>query len=277
MYGDPMGAAFWLLVAVCVCVITIFALGKIWRPDEPKPAPPPPAVKPLARTAQVILAYNNSKFPLGIPVITNPIKGTAIHRITEAQAQRSGDLIDAACANGAYDLTMLLAELGVESWIDPNCLNKNEGPGESNEGNKLGQAGWDVGLAQLKAGLLVGNSGIKTVADALAFALDPMRAIPYHVHTMQMLVVWAKAIIAKGDSGIDYRFSDPRLLATCAYNFGRTGVLDEYYYKGTFPDGGKNPDGTTRSVHGLSVMNDEAYFSKQLGVPSIFADLKAPQ
>lgn len=258
-----------LLGILCV-ILAIVAINIIedfvWAAGDPWYLNPPDSAH-LSRLAEVIWEYNTTHPLLSkTGVFRNPIRGTVIHMITANQAITIAAIIQAVVKVTGYPITFLLACLAIESVLDPACENHNIGPGESNEGNKLGQAGWDMGIGQFKLGELISKT--MTLAQALAYAMNPSWAIPYHVRDMQGEVEWAKGIIAQGDSNADYRFSNPYVLATCAYNFGRTGVLEEYYSKGLFPDG---QDG--RKVHGIDVMQDEAYFALKLGVPSIFKDL----
>jgi len=266
------------VVDICLAIfaLSMVALAVIPHP-EGTPIPSAPLTKPLSKTAAVVLKYNNEHpFFSKAPVWTEPAPGVTIHKIPPSTAQEEADVAEAASVREKYPLTMIFAALGVESVLDPLCENHNAAPGESNEGNKFGPAGWDMGLGQFKLGILAKALGI-TLAQAQELAFTIKWAIDYHVAVMKKEVAWANTVIAQnqGNSNVDYRFRDPYLLATCSYNYGRNGVLEQYYYKGTFPDGGKNPDGTPRKNHGASVMSDEAYFAKQLGVTSIFAYLKA--
>ena len=228
---------------------------------------------------QIILNYNNglSNFANGATVWPPSTasaqllgEGVLIHKIDLPTAA----LISTRIKYGLGSLTELmpgmdlvsyaLACLAIESTLDPNCQNANTGV------NSLGVARsnpnndpmlYDMGIAQLKLEYIKAP-GVVDHASALAFALDVDKAIPYFASIMADHVSWAQGIIAKNTSSApDVRLSNPLLLATGAYNFGDTGMLNTYYETGMFPS------------HCQDVIDLEEYFSTKRGVPSIFADL----
>lgn len=244
-------------------------LGYIPRKAPPVQLPPPVPVSSLSPLAKVILDYNQSRpfFALS-DSYSIPAKGVIIHKITAAQAQILAGAIAESAAKYGLPISYVLACLAIESCLDPNCVNGNLGPGRSNPTND--PLGYDDGVGQEKLRYLIGYHGILTADEARQFAFDIPKAVDYHCAVMAGDIAWAKQIIAQYPSIGDPRFHDPLVLATGAYNFGKTGILDNYYMKDVFTDG---QDG--RSNHCQTVINDEAFFAKQIGVTSCFASLAA--
>lgn len=212
---------------------------------------------------QAILAYNNnlSNFAKGTPW-TDATKGVVIHKITAEQAQIVASQVKEQAPKAGLPYLFTLGCIAIESTLDPLCVNGNLGPGESNVANDPG--GYDTGLCQLKLKYLVPKP-CATVEEARAFALDPVRAIPYHVSIMAGNVLWMQNWIENNDSSApDPRFLDPAagplLGGTLAYNFGRTGALT-YLENGSFPS------------HCQQVLDLTNYFAAKTGQTSPFAGL----
>lgn len=236
-------------------VVLQFLAALLQRLGQLIPVQVPPT---LSQHAGVVLTYNNQhpEF-VADDVWSDPARGSMLHKITPQQAQIVATQLDIGCSQTGFDLAGMSACIAVESWFDPNAVDGNyEG---SNPTKSLG--GMDVGVCQFKLNDLVGSNGLTTVIEADAFASDPTTAIPYFFKYMQSKIAWAKQIIEQSPSVADPRFHDPIILATCAYNYGETGVLEEFYYKGLFPDG---LDG--RPDHGVSVINDWKYFAAKYGI-----------
>ncbi|MGB8910004.1 MAG: hypothetical protein WCC84_14760 [Candidatus Cybelea sp.] len=220
---------------------------------------PDTGLTPLARA---ILEYNNGLLFFKLAAsYTVALKGVVIHKIDAVQAAAVAEAIAAGAKEYDLDPCFLSGCLLIESTGDPNCQNGNLGPGESNTQND--PLGYDMGVAQLKLRYLVGSAqGVSDAADARAFALDITQAIPYFCSLMAGKVAYAKTVIAKNTSSVpDKRLNNPYLLATGMYNFGDTGMVENYYVKGLFPS------------HCQQVEDLTNYAAKATGQPSIFGNL----
>jgi hypothetical protein len=234
-------------------------------------APAMPAMTGVAplQTKDAILRYNNGlSFFAKSDMYENSAEGVVIHRITDDQAAAISTRIKPSAFQYELPLAYALACLAIESTLDPQCVNKNIGTNaagvvRSNPSND--PAGSDVLIAQLKLKYLVNAApGVGNVDEALAFALDVDKAIPYFCSLMATKVLWATNIIERDSSSApDVRFKQyPFLLATGNYNFGPTGMLS-YYETGQFPS------------HCQHVVDLSKYFSKALGQPDVFPDITA--
>ena len=248
-----------------IAIIAILAIGAVASKWVPRPAPPTgvptDAVAPSDKLASVIFTYNATKPYFAISDSWSvPAKGVIIHKITQAQANEISTAVQAAATKYGLPLTYALACLAVESVLDPNCVNGNLGPGESNTAND--PLGYDDGIAQLKLRYLVGAApGVTDSASAYLFAKDVNRAAPYFCSLMAGHFAAAKEILAKDTSSApDVRLRNPWVYATGSYNFGETGMA-KVFASGEYPS------------HCTSVVSDEQYFAAKLGLPSIFADL----
>lgn len=224
------------------------------RPEVPLPD------RDVTAVAKVILGYNNGLLIFKVlPIWTNPVKGSTIHKIDATQAMAVAEQIVRWSPFHNLPVTLTKANLAIESTFDPNAENRNIGPGESNVDTPNDAGGYDEGVAQLKLKELSDSLAGATLEQKMSFALDITRAIPYHCDDMSGLVATAKEIIAANTSSVpDPRLSNPYLLAACLYNFGRTGGK-AIYESGQFPS------------HCQHVLDLEQSFAKQLGVPSCFA------
>lgn len=216
----------------------------------------------LTPLARAILEYNNGLlfFKLASSY-TVALKGVVIHKIDAVQAAAVAEAIAGGAKEYDLDPCFLSGCLLIESTGDPNCQNGNLGPGESNTQND--PLGYDMGVAQLKLRYLVGSAqGVSDAAEARAFALDITQAIPYFCSLMAGKVAYAQTVIAKNTSSVpDKRLNNPYLLATGMYNFGDTGMVENYYVKGLFPS------------HCQQVEDLTNYAAKATGQPSIFGNL----
>jgi hypothetical protein len=101
------------------------------------------------------------------------------------------------------------------------------------------------------------------VTDAHAFACDPAKAIPYMATTMKLLLGYADALIQDSKrSDAPPAFMNRFVVATGAYNFGRTGMKQIVTSAVTVPQ------------HCTVVMSYERQYAKQLNVPSVFQDVE---
>jgi len=207
--------------------------------------------------ARAVLAYNNGvSFFKTASSWTIPIKGVVLHKIDAATALAVSKQVTLSAAAAELPLPYVLGCLAIESVLDPACQNGNLGPGESNTADD--PLGYDMGISQIKLRYLIGHEGVSDAASARAFALDVAKAIPYHCSIMAGNVAWAEDIIAKDTSAHpDPRMKNPLILATWAYNAGRTGSLVDFS-NGTWP------------AHCQQVLDLTNYFSKALGVPPLF-------
>lgn len=194
--------------------------------------------------ADIVLRENNKWFPLpSVSVLTNETKGVTMHKIDALTAHAIAMLIEA----GPLPLPYALACADIEGIYDPACVNGNLA-GSNPTGNPLG---FDMGICQLKLGYLMASEKL-TVDDAREFAFDPKRAIPYFMRTMESDLAWADTVLPQMTDVWRNRY----LLATCAYNFGRTGVAK--FFGGPIPS------------HGQHVMDMERVFAADLNLPSVF-------
>lgn len=212
--------------------------------------------------AQAILTYNNGLafFKLSGSYFV-AAKGVVIHKIDAVQAAPIAEAIEAGAKDYELDQCFLTGCLLIESTGDPACQNGNLGPGESNTQND--PLGYDIGIAQLKLRYLVGAAqGVTDAPSARAFAFDIAKAIPHFCSLMASKVAYAKTVIADNTScAPDPRLNDPYLLGTGMYNFGNTGMVENYYATGLFPS------------HCQQVEDLTNYVAKATGQPSIFATL----
>lgn len=240
-------------------------LAKYKAPPAGKTPIVPPAVAPQPPThdatqltvtavSEAVREYNNGLALFKIASEwTNPIKGATIHKISDAQAGVVARNIVQYATLAGLPIPYVMACLAIESTFDPQCVNKNLGPGGSNPKND--PLGYDTGIAQLKLKYLpdtLGDQGAKRI-----FALDPSKAIPYHCHDMAGRLKAAKDLIGKtSSSAVDPRLeSSPLLLATAMYNFGISGGT-KVFEAGQFPS------------HCQHVLDLERMFASRLGMPS---------
>jgi hypothetical protein len=226
---------------------------------ERRSTDPGTTVSPLAKA---ILNYNNGLLFFKLAASYSiPIKGVVIHKIDAMQAAAIAVEIEAGAARYDLDPCFLTGCLLIESTGDPNCQNGNLAPGESNTQND--RLGYDMGVAQLKLRYLTGSApGVTDAPGARAFALDITRAIPYFCSLMAGKVAYAKTVIAQNTAPVpDTRLNNPYLLGTGMYNFGNTGMVENYYSKGIFPP------------HCQQVQALTNYTAKATGQPSIFESL----
>lgn len=220
------------------------------------------SISDLGPLAQAILTYNNGlSFFKDAASYTVAAKGVVIHKIDGVQATAIADPIEAGAKEFGLDPCFLSGCLLIESTGDPSCQNGNLGPGESNTQND--PLGYDMGIAQLKLRYLVGSAtGVTDAASARSFALDITKAIPYFCSLMAGKVAYAKTVIAENISTVpDPRLKNPYLLGTGMYNFGDTGMVENYYAKGLFPS------------HCQQVEDLTNYVAKAGGQPSIFGSV----
>lgn len=194
-------------------------------------------------------------------------EGIMIHQVAPSEADAAAPVFIRAAASYLLPLTGVLAWSAVESVFDKYCINKNwgcnlDGTPRSNE-PAHNDADDDLGIFELKAGLLIGRApGVTNLAQAQTFAYDIKNAIPYACSLYAEHVAWAETQIATGfPAYVDPRFRNRYVLATCAYNFGRVGVLRDWVVKGKFPP------------HGVSVIRYEQKFAEWMQLPTIHAGL----
>ena len=227
----------------------------------PAPTPVPNPVPSLVDTVAGIMLGENHKIPfiLGITEYKVPIKGVTIHKIDEATAQKCAQIVIANSTppgegdSDPFPLSYALACLLIEGAGDPGCVNLNTGPGRSNPTGD--PAGGDYGFCQLKAKYLIGQSGITTVDEAIAFALDPAKAIPYFVRVMREHLAQADALALPANTNPVYlsRWAQ----ATIFYNFGLTGGTKLMTENAPLPS------------HVLHVAHYDYAFAKTLGVAPV--------
>lgn len=220
------------------------------------PTSPPPATPGLNPVAAEILRYNNGLaiFAGGASVYTNAAKGATIHKIEAPQAALVGSTIESQCSDHpSMPLGYTMGCLAIESAFDPLACNDNLA-GSNTQNDPLG---YDEGVAQFKLRFVPDSYGI-TVAEKLAFALDPSRAIPFFIEKMEGELAWAQGQIASGlPSQVDPAFSNAYYLATAVYQAGETGVM-------AIIESGQ------RSTHADEVVDLERAFCKALGLNTIF-------
>ena len=206
------------------------------------------------QVAKLILDYNYAHVWM---THTNPVTGSTVHRIDAAAANLVAEQVVAA-ATDEVPLPYLLASIAIESAFDPNAEMKNLGPGHSNPQND--PLGYDEGVCQLKLRYLIGQHGITDEKSAMAFALDPAKAIPHMADLIATKIEDAGRIIAGGlRSDIDPRWSNPYTIAAAEYNFGATGAANLLR------------DGAPLPGHCTTVITLEQRFASQLGLPSVFS------
>lgn len=209
----------------------------------------------LDDVAQQIVSHNHSVLK-DLPIYVNPIKGAVIHSINDRTAARLSYYIQLNAVQYHIPLTYLLASIAIESAFDPNADNANKGPGESNTADD--PLGHDTGISQIKLKYLLGQLGVETLAEAQDFALDITKAIPYQCSLLAGDLVWAEGLLATPSSAPDPKMQNKYALASCSYNFGRTGAEKMF-------NGGEWPP------HCQEVMDLEKWFAQELKVPSAYA------
>jgi len=216
------------------------------------------------------ILQSNLSFMKWNSVWADPSAGTAFHRIDGTLATALAKVISLQCVAYAepaalqLPICFYLACIAIESRFDPQCQN-----GNFHSSNLTHDpAGYDVGIAQLKLKYLAPALGVD-VPTANTYALNPEQALPYMAKLMRELVQFATALIGAnaGDSAILPAFCNPWLVATCAYNFGETGMA------GTADSPGIFQTATEIPAHGKLVIELEQGFCKQLGLPSVFASI----
>lgn len=221
--------------------------------------------------ADIILRENNAHFDFpNVNVLTDDIKGVRMHKIDMVQSQKQSALFYKYV--GSRPQAFCLACVDIEAIYDPNCVNGNYGPGESNPTRDPG--GFDVGWCQLKLKYVAAARGI-TVEQAETLALDPEAAIQYFFGAMDIHLVQADAIIANPPTGFNAAYSNRYLLATCLYNFGLDGMTKPYI--------ARDPNDETKTIpmppritqadvvsHGKHVINLERKIAQELGTASVF-------
>ena len=198
--------------------------------------------------SQIMLAQNNSHFPGAELYLSNPAKGVTMHKIPPEMADDLADTFTKNVSN--FPVPYALACMCIEALFDPNCVNGNL-MGSNKQNDPLG---YDMGMCQLKLKYLPTG----TLEERKAFAFDPNQAIPYFVRTMQTNVSWASTQIGSFESDVFEDFRNPYFLATCAYNFGKVGILEMITTKEPLP------------THGIHVRDLERTFAKELGLVSVF-------
>ena len=232
----------------------------------PSNVPIPPIQPPaLDKIAEIIFNYSKGVFAkVGSNRITVPAKNVIMTQVTQAQANDAAAQLEAGSQDHNIDIYTAMGCIAIESTFDPNCQNGNTGPGESNPSNN--PMGYDMGACQLKLGEIKAP-GVVGWATAHAFAFDTSKCYAYFFDLMDGYLEDAKDLIAsytppEGQPHPDPKFIQyPILLATGIYNFGPTGMKEDYFVKGLFPS------------HCQDVIDLANSFATQDGQPETFPGL----
>lgn len=239
----------WVTSAVFVICVAYYVL----MPGKPEPLPP------LDKLAQIILNQNNMQVYWKVPGVTMysiPEEGGVIHKLDPAMAQLESTILQKYIP--ADEMGVACGLLASESVMDWQCENGNWNG--SNPTRSLW--GYDCGLPQLKLELIeidgkVGPAAFATPNEAMDFAFDLSKAIPYFWGLYQAHLAEADKLIAGNTrSDIDPRLMNRYILAAIIYKQGDTGGAT-IFAAGTWPAELNN------------FGNLVAWYSQQLGIPSL--------
>jgi hypothetical protein len=185
-------------------------------------------------------------------------QGGGLHKLDEATALAIAEVI-VDNADGGLTVPYLMGCIGIESVFDPKCENGNYSYGAHVGSNPTEhEDGFDVGIAQLKLKYLMEDRKCDVVA-AHAFACDYTKAIPYMATTMKLLLGYADALIQDTKrSDVLEDFMNRYIVATGAYNYGRTGMKNLIATATVLP------------AHCKVVKQYEQEYAALLKIPSVF-------